>query len=380
MMDMEKDLRQEILSKTRRVVVKVGTAVLSDRAGALDEERISSLAEEVARLRDRGYLVALVTSGAIGAGLKELALKKRPKDLPRLQAAAAVGQSLLMRLYNESFLRHGYHSAQMLLTRDDFDDRRRYLNARNTLHTLLEMSAIPVINENDTVSTEEIKFGDNDMLSALVANLLDAELLIILTDVPGVFRPGESRPLKVVESITEEVRAFATGEISRGGTGGMDSKLDAASIAISAGCAVIIASGKDRRILEGIFSGESVGTLILPRRSRLSSRKRWIGLSTKPRGRLVVDEGARLALVQRGKSLLASGLAAVAGDFEEGDVVSIADRSGTEFARGLSNYSSRDCEKIRGKKSAQIASLLGTKLFDEVVHRDNLVILKTSRE
>jgi len=371
---MSESLRTRIISNVRRIVTKIGTGVLTDKSGRLDERRIASLAAEIASIRERGYLTALVTSGAIGAGLTELGMKSRPEALPELQAAAAVGQSSLMRLYNESFRRKGYHSAQMLLTREDFDNRRRYLNARNTLYTLFRLPAIPVINENDTVSTEEINFGDNDLLSALVAGMLGAELLIILTDVAGIFAPGKARPEKTIERVTPEVRSYATGRTSERGTGGMATKIEAARIATSGGAAVIVASGKRKGIISEILAGKEIGTLFLPQPKRLSSRKRWIGLAAKPRGRLSVDDGAKNALLERGRSLLPSGLKKVEGTFEAGDIVAITDLSGKEFARGLANYSSRDCQKVCGKKTSEVARILGAKPFDEVVHRDNMVL------
>lgn len=375
---MTEGVKREIIREARRIVVKVGTAVLTTEEGSLDRLKLQSLARQVKTLRSEGLQVVMVTSGAIVAGMARLALKKRPETLPALQAAAAVGQGLLMATYDEFFSALGLKVAQILLTRGDFYDRARYLNARNTISALLDMGVVPIINENDTTATDEIKFGDNDLLSALVAGLLKADLLIMLSDVDGLYETapdGRLTLLSTVEEITDKVKSLVFETRSGVGTGGMESKLEAAALATSAGEAVLVANGRKENILLEIMSGSEVGTLFKAAKVRMTSRKRWIGFGARCRGEIIVDAGAREALVKRGKSLLASGIVAVEGQFQQGDVVAIKDDAGEEFARGLSNYSAEDVQKIKGLKTTQIASLLGFKPYDEIIHRDNMVIL-----
>jgi len=372
--------RKEIIQRVKLFVIKVGTHVLTDEAGKFDSRTTAHLAEEVARLKDSGLNIIIVSSGAIGAGMAELGLKKRPETLPALQATAAVGQSSLVRMYNEVFMRHGFRSAQILLTWEDFENRRRYLNVRNTIGTLLELSTIPVINENDTVSTDEIKFGDNDILSAMVTNLVNADMLVMLTNVDGLM-PSEAeagdttRPVDYVESITDKLLSHVQQEKTTLGTGGMETKLKAAEMAMKGGAAVIIANGKKRNILAKILAGERVGTLFFPGVRKLASRKKWIGFSTRVKGKIFVDEGAARALKEKGKSLLSSGITGVTGSFSEGDTVAICDEADVRFARGLANYSSEEVDKIKGLRTDKIAAVLGSKPYDEVVHRDNMVII-----
>ena len=370
--------RRALLERVETVVVKVGTAVLTDASGRLREERVAGLARQVADLRGRGLRVVVVSSGAIGAGVGELGLEGRPETMPRLQAAAAVGQGQLMRAYDEAFKRFELHTGQVLLTRDDFNDRLRYLNARNTLLALLDLGVVPIVNENDTISVEEITFGDNDFLAAQVTSLLRAELLVILTVVDGLRRPGPhgglGERIDVVEEVTEEVLALASEEATSLGRGGMGSKLQAAQVATRAGEAVVVADGTREDVLGAIFSAEPVGTLFLPSAKRMGSRKRWIAFGVRPRGRIRVDEGARRALLERGKSLLPSGVLGVEGDFRRGDVVEIEDEAGRVFGRGLTNYSSEDVLRVRGLKTSQMARVLGAKPYDEIIHRDNLVV------
>jgi len=372
------DRRKALVERVKTVVVKVGTAVLADGDGRLDRRRISSLARQISGLRERGLRVVLVSSGAIGAGMGQLGLRERPHNVPQLQAAAAVGQGQLMRAYDEALKRYGLATGQVLLTRDDFNDRLRYLNARNTIFALLEFGCLPVINENDTTSVEEITFGDNDFLAAQVTNLLRAELLVILTVVDGLRRPGADGQLgdriDVVEEVTPEVLALASEEATTLGRGGMTSKLQAAQMATRAGEAVIIADGTRGDALAAIFTGEATGTLFLPSPKRMKSRKRWIGFGVRPRGRIRVDAGARKALAERGKSLLPSGVTGVEGSFQRGDVVELADDGGEVFGRGLSNYGAEEALQLRGLKTGQIARVLGSKPYDEIIHRDNLVI------
>jgi glutamate 5-kinase len=377
---MSDPVRQEVVARSHTVVIKVGTNVLADAAGRLDRHRIQSLADQIHRVRVGGRKVVLVTSGAIGAGVGKLGLGKRPADLPQLQACAAVGQTALMQLYQESLAPHGVHTAQILLTAGDFDSRARYLNVRNTIRTLFEYGALPIINENDTVSVAEIKFGDNDHLAAMVTNLLRAPLLVLLTNVNGLYSddPGthpDARLLATVPNIDRSVTELAANTRSALGTGGMRSKLRAARLATAAGESVIMANGSVDGILDRIFAAEPVGTLFLPHGDDVPAWKRWVGFTARPKGSLRIDAGARRALVEQGKSLLPVGVTAVEGEFGKGDVVSICDAAGVEIARGLTNYSSEDANRLRGKPTEQIASLLGSVPYPELVHRDNLVVV-----
>ncbi|HZU34797.1 MAG TPA: glutamate 5-kinase [Gemmataceae bacterium] len=372
-------VRQEIIALTRTVVVKVGTNVLARADGTLDPERIHALADQLERIRRSDRKAVLVSSGAIGAGIGRLALAERPRDLRHLQACAAVGQSFLMRAYQESLARHGIVPAQLLLTAGDFDNRTRYLNARNTILTLLEWGCLPIINENDTVSVAEIRFGDNDHLAALVTNLLQAPLLILLTVVEGLYAADPAvEPtaplLHTVPVLDSRVLEMAGAGRSTLGTGGMRSKLRAARVATAAGESVIMANGGRPGVLDAIFAGESVGTLFLPQGSTMPAWKRWLGFTAQPRGLLLVDAGARQAVQHNGRSLLSIGVLKVVGTFSKGDVVSLCDADGHEFARGLSNYSAADADRIRGVRTEQIAEILGAVPYEEIVHRDNLVV------
>jgi len=362
-----------------RIVIKVGTNILASPHRPVRTDRIASLAEQIAELVENGREVVLVSSGAIGSGMAELGLKERPRTLPLLQAAASVGQGRLMAEYDEQFRRYGLHAAQILLTRDDMDSRERYLNACNTINALFGFSCVPIINENDTISTDEIRFGDNDYLAALVTHLIRAQLLILLTSVPGLCKDKgangrQGAVLDVVEEVDEHIRSLAYAENAPGGLGGMESKLDAVSIATKAGEAAVIADGTEKDIIRKIMSGQQVGTLFLPAASRLRSYKRWIRFTSRPRGSVTVDEGAQKALQHGGKSLLPSGIVAVEGKFKPGDVIRIRGPQGAEFARGLSNYSSEEIERIKGLKTTSIGKVLGYKFYDEVVHRDNLAL------
>jgi glutamate 5-kinase len=373
-------VRQEVITLSHTVVVKVGTNVLTGADGALEPARLQALADQVQRLRQTGRKVALVSSGAIGAGVGQLGLPHRPTDLRHLQACAAVGQSCLMRAYQECLARSGTHTAQILLTAGDFDNRTRYLNARNTILTLFEWDCLPIINENDTVSVEEIRFGDNDHLAAMVTNLLQAPLLILLTVVDGLYavdpRTDPAAPLlATVPVIDGGVMAKAGSSRSPLGTGGMQSKLRAARLATAAGESVIMANGTRPGVLDAIFAAEPVGTLFLPHGGTVPAWKRWLGYTARPKGRLVVDAGACKAVQQQGRSLLPIGVVQVAGAFGKGDVVALCTPDGAEFARGLTNYSAADASRICGLRTEQIAEVLGTIPYEEVVHRDNLVVL-----
>ena len=373
-------LRQEIATAATTMVVKVGTRVLTHSDGRLDPERITGLAEQVRRVVATGRKVVLVSSGAVGAGMGRLGLPRRPDDLAHLQAVAAVGQSVLVEAYERAFADHGYHAAQVLLTADDLNNRIRYLNARNTILTLLQLGAVPVINENDTVAVDELlhAFGDNDRLAAIVANLIRAPLLVLLSDVDGLYDgdPDDpnSRVIPVVRRLEADVLGLARDRSGGLGKGGMASKLEAARLVTGGGENVVIAGGRTPEVLPRIIAGEPVGTLILAQGQTVGARKRWIGFAVQPRGHIAVDAGARRAIVRDGRSLLAIGVVGVTGRFAKGDVVGLRGPDGAEFARGLSNYPSGEVERIQGLKTREIAEALGHCPYDEVVHRDNMAV------
>jgi glutamate 5-kinase len=383
-MAMVRDLvRDELVVSARTWVVKVGTSVLTGPEGTLDQARIDHLSEQLCAVMASGRKVALVSSGAVGAGIGQLGLARRPENLRQLQAAAAIGQAYLIRAYDEGLRRHGRHAAQLLLTHEDFDSRSRYLNMRNTLTALFEWDAVPIINENDTISVAEIKFGDNDRLAAMVTNLIQAPLLVILSVVDGLYRTdpgsgtgsGGSSVVPLVPHLDESVLALAGPSRSAGGTGGMRSKLEAARLVTHAGGSVVIASGRNPEPLTRILAGQPVGTLFLARGQTQGARKRWIGLTARPRGHFIVDAGARRALETGSKSLLAIGIVSVSGEFEKGDVVGIHDAEGHEFARGLTNYAANEAHQVRGLRTEQARQALGAAFYDEVVHKDNLVLI-----
>jgi glutamate 5-kinase len=364
--------------KARTVVVKAGTRVLLKGTDSLDRKNIERILNELIDAREQGRTVILVSSGAIGAGLAPLGFDKRPVTIPDLQACAAVGQSLLMQAYNQILAERGYVVAQLLLTHEDFQDRRRYMNLRNTLSALRSRKVIPVINENDTVSIDEIRFGDNDILSALVSNAVDADLLILLSDVDGLYTGNpktdpQAKRLDVVEGITPEIEALVFKPEAGLGSGGMASKIRAAKVVTSVGGTLVLTDGKHGSVAK-ILRGEVDGTVFKPNGSRMDHRKRWIAFSTKEAGVVEVDGGAAKALLERGKSLLPAGIVGCHGDFEEGDPV-VVRHNGKQIAKGLSNYSAEQIRRIMGRKSAEVMTLLGEKYFDEVIHRDNLVPL-----
>lgn len=374
------EIRKEVLRRTKRVVIKVGSAVLTLSDGHLNEKAFKGLAMEVSRLRERGMEVAVVTSAAVAAGMGKLGLTEKPKSIPEKQAAAAAGQSSLMGVYERVFAAHNLNVAQILLTHEDLSNRHRYLNARNTLFTLLSYGLIPVINENDTVVVDEIKFGDNDNLSALVAGLIDADLLLILTDTEGLYDKdprshADAKLIPLVEKIDHHIEQMAGGVGSSIATGGMITKIHAAKKTSSIGIPTIIASGRDMANIGKVFAAERVGTLFLPQSEKLTSRKHWIGTVLKPKGKIIVDDGARDALVSKGKSLLPTGIIGVEGDFGIGDAVLLEDKEGNKFAQGLTGYTHAEILLIMGHRSIRIEEILGYKYCDEVIHRDDLVIL-----
>ncbi len=374
------DLRRKYVHRAKRVVVKIGSRILSSERG-LHARRIGRLVRELAALHDQGKKLVIVSSGAIAAGISRLGLSKRPSDLPQEQALAAVGQIRLMALYENSFAGYQKQVAQVLLTHEELANRKRYLNAKNTLKTLLDWDIIPIVNENDTVAVEEMKFGDNDQLSALVATLMEMDLLVILSDVDGVYDrdPRSSDDARLMPLVTDLAAAKNAAEDTRPselGRGGMFSKLCAAEQASQAGIPTVIANGREREVLNGLFDGSrESGTLILPEENRLTSRKHWILHNLNPSGEVVVDNGAFAAVTVKGKSLLPSGVRDIRGSFGAGECVRCVDDSGREFARGLVNYSSQELQKIKGSHSGKIESILGYKAYDEIIHRDDLVLL-----
>ncbi|MBU0759537.1 MAG: glutamate 5-kinase [Candidatus Omnitrophica bacterium] len=368
-------MTRQDLKKAKRIVVKVGTSVLAGKDYALDTAWMKNFSAQIAALLKQGREIIVVSSGAIAAGMHLLGMKKRPRSLPEQQACAALGQGYLMRTYEECLRKKGYHAAQILVTWEDIRDRRRYLNAENTIHTLLGKKAVPVINENDTVSVDEIKFGDNDKLSALVANLAGADALIMLTDVDGLCVESRTRCLDTVSEIDESLENAACDTNKECSLGGMRAKLEACRIAMNSGVSCVVANGRKKDVLSSILNGEQTGTFFIPRRSRLQARKRWIAYNAKPSGKIIVDNGAKEALLKKNKSLLACGVKAVEGKFIYGDTVVITGLDGTEFARGLSNYSAEDLDKVKGMSTKKAKEVIESGFYEEVVHRDNLVIL-----
>jgi len=376
----QRDYKKRILRRARRLVVKIGSQVLSSPQG-IEEGRIKELVRDLAALQDHGKELVVVSSGAVAAGMTRLGTHQRPKTVPQKQALAAVGQIKLMALYEKHFSRFNKSVAQVLLTHEDLANRQRYLNAKHTLQTLLESSIIPVVNENDTVAVEEIKFGDNDHLSSLVATLLEADLLVILSDVDGIFDRDprvheEARLIPLIEDIKGSRTELGGESRSLYGTGGISSKISAAEKAAAAGIPTLIANGLHAGVLPKLFDAkEEIGTLVLPEENRLASRKHWIAYNLKPSGAIVVDQGAYEALVQKGKSLLPSGLKEVRGSFGVGECVCCLDPEGKEFARGLVNYSAQELNQIKGLHTSKIEKVLGYKAYDEIIHRDDLVLL-----
>jgi glutamate 5-kinase len=378
----QKEHKEKLLARARRVVIKAGSSILSTACG-LNRESIHSLVHNLALLYSSGREVVFVTSGAIAAGIVRLGMRERPKTIPQRQAAAAVGQIDLMALYEECFSAYGQRVAQILLTHDDLADRRRYLNAKHTMSALLEARVIPIVNENDTVAVEELQFsfGDNDNLAALVATLVEADLLVILSDVDGLFSkdPRDFPDAELIALVSRFDNALFNLTVPQAGPlgrGGMASKLAAARKASASGIPTIIANGRRQDILPAVFDPQvQTGTLILPSADRLASRKHWIAFTLKPAGALVVDAGAYKAVSHNGRSLLPSGLKEIRGVFDGGECVVCLDTQGREFARGLANYSSTELERIKGLHTSQIEKVLGYKVSDEIIHRNDLVLL-----
>jgi len=370
---------REELKNCRRVVVKVGTSTLTHPNGQLNLGRMERIVRELSDLHNQEKEVLLVSSGAIGTGANRMGFKKVPRTLPEKQALAAIGQGALLHMYEKFFAEYGKTVAQVLLTREDLDERMRYLNATNTLLAILNMQVIPIINENDTVVVEEIKFGDNDMLSTVVANIVDADLLIILSDVDGFYdhdpRVNKNARLQhEIFEITEEMENNSTNRGIAFSSGGMLTKLRGARVCMTAGIPMIIANSSEHNVIRRIMAGEKLGTLFIPREEKMQARKKWIAFGTVPHGKVTIDTGAANALLKKGKSLLASGITSVEGDFERGTVIAVMTLDDQEIARGMSNYSGAEIKRIAGQKSSDIARILGEKDYDEVIHRNNLWI------
>lgn len=368
------------LAKARRIVVKVGSSLVTNEGKGLDHAALARWAEQIAQLVEEGRQVVLVSSGAIAEGLQRLGWSKRPKALHELQAAAAVGQMGLVQAYESVFRQHGLHAAQVLLTHEDLADRTRYLNARTTLLSLLGLRVVPVINENDTVSTDEIKLGDNDTLGALVTNLIEADCLVILTDQRGLYtadprKHADAQFVHEARAGDPELERMAGGAGSSVGTGGMLTKILAAKRAARSGAHTLIASGREPNVLLRLAAGELIGTQLIAEKATLAARKQWMADHLQMRGRLVLDEGAARALAAGGKSLLPVGVKLVQGEFERGEVIACVDGQGNEIARGLVNYSAAEARRIAGRPSSEIESLLGYVDEPELIHRDNLVRL-----
>ena len=371
---------RERIAGTRRWVVKIGSALLTGDGKGLDRDAMAAWVAQIARLQDEGVEVVLVSSGAVAEGMSRLGWKARPKAIHDLQAAAAVGQMGLVQAYESHFMAHGRHTAQILLDHDDLSNRQRYLNARRTLQALIRLGVVPVVNENDTVVTDEIRFGDNDTLGALVANLIDAEVLVILTDQQGLFdKDPRANPDAVLvgegRAGDPALDAMAGGSAGSLGRGGMATKLRAAKLAARSGATTLIASGREPDVLVRLRRGDALGTLLVAAQEPIAARKQWLAGQLQVRGRLTLDAGAVDVLRQQGRSLLPVGVKAVSGHFTRGELVTCCDEDGREIARGLVNYSAEETTRILGQSSARIADILGYRDDDELIHRDNLVLV-----
>ena len=373
---MQRPIKPEYIKK---IVIKVGTRLLTYKTGKLNLGIIETLVRQIADLKNQGKDVVLVSSGAVGAGMGKLGLKKKPVSIQEKQAVAAIGQGLLIQFYEKLFSEYGHIVAQVLLTREDLDNRKRYINSRNTLLHLLKFGAIPIINENDTTSTEEIEFGDNDRLSALVATLIDADILLILTDIDGLYTANprhnpDAFCVSFIEEITPEIKKYAGNTDETLAKGGMITKIEAAEIAMASGIDMVIANGRQENIIRRILEGEEFGTFFSAKRHHLRSRKQWIAFAQKSKGVIYIDQGAETALTGEGKSLLPAGVINFKGSFSKGEMVSICNTRGEEIARGLVNYSTEELQRIAGCKSDEIESILGYMDHEELIHRDNLVL------
>ena len=372
-------MNRDIAKDAKRWVIKIGSALLTNDGAGLDRKAIDSWVEQIAQLLSQGSEVVLVSSGAIAEGIVRLGWTTRPESIHELQAAAAVGQMGLIQAYESSFKRYDRHTAQILLDHDDLASRQRYLNARGALQTLIGLNVVPIVNENDTVVTDEIRFGDNDSLAALVANLIDADMLVILTDKDGLYdaNPDNNPNAQLVsEAMADDssLDALAGGSSGSLGRGGMITKLQAARLAARSGCSTVIAGGRNQQILHQVAAGENVGTLLSASQKPLAARKQWLAGQLQVKGKLILDAGAVKVLTEQGRSLLAVGVSAVQGKFTRGELVSCVDSHGVEIARGLVNYNSDEANRIKGQSTEAIPKILGYRDDDELIHRDNLVI------
>ena len=373
---------REALKKAKRIVVKVGTSTITYANGKRNFSQIDRLARELSDLQNQGKEMILVSSGAVAVGVDRLGLPAKPATIPGKQACAAVGQGVLMHTYEKLFADYGQIVAQVLITRTEAIDRHRYTNCRNTFMTLLQQGVIPIVNENDVVALDELKIGDNDNMSALVAGIVDADLVIILSDIDGLYTANpathpDATLVHTVLEITPEVEASAGGVGSSRGTGGMATKIQAAKAATNSGIQLVIASGTEKNAIPRILQGEEIGTLFVSRENRLQFRKRWLAFGAKIQGSIVVDDGCAKAIRKAGGcSILPAGIYQVVGDFQSGSTISVIDKEGHELARGLVHYTAAELEKIKGCKSSDIEGILGHKNYDEVIHRDDLVILQ----
>ena len=371
--------RTAYVKNLKRIVIKVGTTTLTHESGLINLSRMEKLVRFMSDLHNEGYEIVLVTSGAIGAGMGKLNLTERPRTIPEKQAVAAVGQVALIHMYQKIFSEYGKTVAQLLLTKEDISSRTRFLNARNAFFSIFSQKVIPIVNENDAVAIDEIKVGDNDTLSALVSSLIDADLLIILSDIDGLYTANpkevpDATLIDIVENIDSNIKKIASGSGSKFGTGGMATKIKAAEICTSSGINMVIAKGEDPEIIRKIVKGENIGTLFIKNDKKLSARKHWIIYGSKKSGKIVVDTGASKAICQH-KSLLPSGIIEIVGTFKKGDIVSILDEEFAEIARGIVNYSSHEVDKIKGCQTSDISNILGYKDYDVVVHLNNMHIL-----
>ncbi len=369
-------LRQTVLTDAQNVVVKIGTQLLTADNGdtpSLDAAFIRQIAKQTARLREQGRRITLVSSGAVGAGCVSMGMDKRPGDLADLQAVAAVGQRSLMTEWHKAFARYKMPVGQVVLTRTDFDDRVRFLNIRNCVNKLHEMGCVPILNENDTVAVDELRFGDNDLLAAMITNALRADTLLLLTAVDGLLDEAGD-VIDLIDDMPTYMGLSRAGN-SKWGKGGMSTKLESAKLVMDAGEVAVIASGREKDVIPRVLTGERLGTVCMPADRKMDSRQRWIALTARPSGTIQIDDGAAKAICTRNKSLLASGITQITGRFTRGDVLLVRSDAGKELARGLTNYSAEELRLIMGKRSSQFQKLLGNAAYDEVIHKDNLVVL-----
>lgn len=376
--------RKDFFSGVKRVVIKVGSSILTDSSGSILDFRFGEIASQIFKIREKGIEIIIVSSGAIASGMKKLNINKRPIEIHLKQAMAACGQSSLIQSYEDSFSSYGIQVAQILLTHDGLSDRKRFLNARKTINKLLEMQIVPVVNENDTVAVEEIMFGDNDNLAALVTSLSEADLLVLLTDIEGFYdkdpkKHNDAKFISFISEIDGEVERIAGKSSGLTTVGGMRTKIQAVKKASDFGVPSIIASGIRENILINIFDGDEDGTFFLPSKGKLSARKHWIAYNLKSTGQIVVDEGAKKAITINGKSILPSGIKEVRGDFEIGDPITCIDENGMEIAKGITSYSSDEIKKISGARTSDVEKILGYKYSDEVIHRDDLAVILSDK-